>query len=136
VLQQASAPAAAVVVATSDALLSVPLDGGEPTVTEAGGSGAPAEPVSLRGCAYGAWAGSARFVRECPGSTNDVEAKIPGADAAKKLAFRVNRDVVVLNDAVGGEAWLANESLQQVDNWNDITPPEGETENEEDSTQE
>ena len=31
---------------------------------------------------------------------------------------------------------MANESLQRVDNWNDLTPPEGETENEEDSTQE
>ncbi len=33
-------------------------------------------------------------------------------------------------------AWLANESLQRVDNWNDLTPPEGETENEDDSTEE
>ena len=136
VLQQASAAADAVAISTADALLSVPLDGSDPVVTEAGGSGTPAAPVSLRGCTYGAWAGSARFVRECPGAENDVAARISGAEGSASLTFRVNRDVIVLNDAVGGEAWLANESLQQVDNWNDITPPEGETENEEDSTQE
>jgi hypothetical protein len=136
VLQRASAAAGAVVIATRDALLSLPLDGGEPISTGAGGSGNPAEPISLRGCAYGAWAGSARFVRDCAGADSDVEAEIPDAKDSISLTFRVNRDVIVLNDAVGGEAWLANESLQQVDNWNDITPPEGETENEEDSTQE
>ena len=136
VLQQPSAAASAVVVATKDALFSVPLDGGEPTVTKAGGEGDPATPVSLRGCAYGAWAGSARFVRDCTGDGSDVASKIPGARDATALTFRVNRDVIVLNDAVGGEAWLADESLSQVDNWEDLTPPEGESDDQEDTTQE
>ncbi|MFD1340681.1 Ig-like domain-containing protein [Microbacterium lemovicicum] len=136
VLQQASAQTGAVAVATASSLLSVPLEGGEPVVTDAGGRGSPAAPVWLRGCTYGAWAGSAAFVRDCDGTSSDVRATIPdGADSAS-LVFRVNRDVIILNDAVGGAAWLANESLQRVDNWNDLTPPEGETENEEDSTQE
>ena len=136
VLQQPSAAAAAVTVATATALLSVPLDGAEPTTTDAGGEGAPAAPVWLRGCAYGAWAGSASFVRECTGDANDMSEKIPDAEDSKSLVFRVNRDVIVLNDAVGGAAWLPNESLQRVDNWDDIIPPEGETENQEDTTEE
>ncbi|MEV4777058.1 Ig-like domain-containing protein [Microbacterium sp. LWH12-1.2] len=136
VLQHASAETNAVAVATKSALVQIPLDGSEPIVTDAGGDGAPAAPVFLKGCTYGAWAGAARFVRECPGDSNDVAASIKDAADSKSLTFRVNRDVIILNDAVGGAAWMANESLQRVDNWNDLTPPEGETENQEDSTEE
>ncbi|PRB10323.1 hypothetical protein CQ047_07560 [Microbacterium sp. MYb72] len=136
VLQQPSAATDAVAVATASALLSVPLAGGEATKTEASGKGVPAAPVWLRGCTYGAWAGSASFVRDCAGDASDVNEKIPDAEDSTSLVFRVNRDVIVLNDAVGGAAWLTNESLQRVDNWNDITPPEGETENQEDTTEE
>jgi hypothetical protein len=136
VLQQASAETDAVAVATGSALVRVPLDGAEPEITDAGGEGAPAAPVWLRGCTYGAWAGSGSFVRECAGTSSDVTAAIEEAQDSAGLVFRVNRDVIILNDAVGGAAWLADESLQRVDNWNDLTPPEGETENEEDSTEE
>jgi hypothetical protein len=136
VLQHASAETDAVAVATASALVRVPLDGGEPAITDAGGEGAPAAPVQLRGCTYGAWAGSGSFVRECAGTANDVAKSIDDAEESSSLTFRVNRDVIILNDAVGGAAWLADESLQRVDNWNDLTPPEGETENEDDSTEE
>ncbi|MFS0853084.1 Ig-like domain-containing protein [Microbacterium sp. 179-I 3D4 NHS] len=136
VLQHSSAETDAVALATPDALVSVPLDGSAPTETSAGGNGTAAAPVWLRGCTYGAWAGSATFIRECPGTKSDVNATIDGAEDSKSLVFRVNRDVIILNDAVGGAAWMADESLQRVDNWNDLTPPEGETENEDDSTEE
>ncbi|MBO0980900.1 tandem-95 repeat protein [Microbacterium sp. SD291] len=136
VLQQASGDATAVAIATKTALLSVPLDGGEPVETAAGSDGVPAAPVSLRGCTYGAWAGSATFIRECAGEAHDLNERIEGAEDSTSLTFRVNRDVIILNDAVGGAAWMANESLQRVDNWNDLTPPEGETDNQEDTTEE
>lgn len=136
VLQYASAATDTVTVATSSQLLEIPLDGGDPEVTKPGGKGAPAAPVSLLGCSYGAWAGSGQFVRQCPGDADDVQNEIPGVERAASLTFRVNRDVIILNDTVGGAAWLADESLQQVDNWNDLTPPEGETEDEEDTTEE
>ncbi|MFS0912110.1 Ig-like domain-containing protein [Microbacterium sp. 179-I 3D2 NHS] len=136
VLQKASAATDAVAVATPSALVRVPLDGGDATSTSVGGDGTAAEPVWLRGCTYGAWAGSAKFLRECAGDGNDVNADIEGAEESASLTFRVNRDVIILNDAVGGAAWLADESLQRVDNWNDLTPPEGETEDQEDSTEE
>ncbi|GAA3932859.1 Ig-like domain-containing protein [Microbacterium soli] len=136
VLQQVSAAADAALVATPSGLVRVPLDGGETTTVPAGGSGAPAEPVFLKGCAYGAWAGSARFLRDCEGEDADVAETIPGAERSTRLTFRVNRDVIVLNDIVGGAAWLADESLQRVDDWSILTPPEGEADDEEDSTQE
>ncbi|KJQ53296.1 Ig-like domain-containing protein [Microbacterium sp. SA39] len=136
VLQHASADTDAVALATPTALLRVPLDGGEPTETTAATAGNAAAPVWLRGCTYAAWAGSATFIRECAGDSNDVKAPIEGAETSTSLTFRVNRDVIILNDAVGGAAWMADESLQRVDNWNDLTPPEGETENQDESTEE
>ncbi|MFK4759643.1 Ig-like domain-containing protein [Microbacterium sp. ZW T5_45] len=136
VLQQPSATSADVALATPGALVTVPLDGGDPVSTDTGAEGSPATPVSLRGCFYGTWSGSAKFIRECPGDASDVNETIEGAAEADSLTFRVNRDVIILNDVVDGSAWLADESLQQVDNWNDLTPPEGETENEDDTTQE
>lgn len=136
VLQQASDSTDAVAISTSSALVSVPLDGGESTVVDAGGDGTAAAPVWLRGCTYGAWAGTSTFIRECPGTKNDVNARIDGAEDSTSLVFRVNRDVIILNDAVGGAAWLADDSLQRVDNWSDLTPPEGETDDEDDTTQE
>ncbi|WP_206477159.1 Ig-like domain-containing protein [Microbacterium sp. KRD172] len=136
VLQYASAATDAVTVATASQLIDVPLDGAEPVVTEAGGEGTPAAPVSLLGCTYGAWSGTGTFVRECPGEDDDINEEVPGVESSATLKFRVNRDVIILNDTVGGAAWLTDESLQQVDNWDDLTPPEGETEDEEDTTQE
>lgn len=136
VLQMASAQTDAVAIATSSELLSIPLDGSEPQRTSAGAQGAPAAPVSLRGCVYGAWAASGMFIRECPGDSNDVLADIPEGTESASLTFRVNRDVIVLNDAVGGAAWLADESLQRIDNWSDLTPPKGDTEEDEESTEE
>ncbi|OJU40809.1 MAG: hypothetical protein BGN97_16610 [Microbacterium sp. 69-10] len=136
VLQQASAATDAVAVATSAGLVRIPLHGGEATTVKAGGTGTPAAPVFLEGCTYGAWGGSARFVRDCAGERNDVAAKIPGAESSSRLMFRVNRDVIVLNDVIGGEAWLADDSLQRVDDWSILTPPEGEAEDQDESTQE
>ncbi|MGY1551469.1 Ig-like domain-containing protein [Microbacterium sp. A588] len=136
VLQMASAQTDAVAIATTSELLSVPLDGSELQRTSTGAQGAPAVPVSLRGCVYGAWAASGKFIRECPGDGSDVLADIPEGTESASLTFRVNRDVIVLNDAIGGAAWLADESLQRIDNWSDLTPPEGDTEEDEESTEE
>ena len=136
VLQQASETSDAVVLATSSQLLRVPLDGGEPVATDVDGEGNPAQPVQLRGCTYGAWAVSAQFVRDCSGDSLDVHSDIPGAEESAALTFRVNRDVIVLNDIMSGAAWMANKSLQRVDDWSVLVPPEGETEDEEDTTEE
>ncbi|WP_431803708.1 Ig-like domain-containing protein [Microbacterium sp. bgisy203] len=137
VLQQPSPDTDTVTVATPTELLRLPRGGGDPvTISAEGGEGTPAEPVFVAGCAYGAWSGTGRFVRDCPGTADDLVQEVPGIDPTAVLQFRVNRDVVVLNDVFGGAAWLASESLQRVDNWQDITPPEGEGEEEEETTEE
>ncbi|QAY59932.1 tandem-95 repeat protein [Microbacterium protaetiae] len=137
VLQQPSAADADVTVATSTALVRMPLGGGSPQANPAQGTGTPAAPVRLNGCTYGAWSGSGRFVRDCTGTADDLAADIPGIDTSANLTFRQNRDVVVLNDIIGGMAWMASDSLQQVDNWDELTPPEGDAEeNEQEVTEE
>ncbi|MBO3662904.1 Ig-like domain-containing protein [Microbacterium stercoris] len=130
------APASdAVLIATRDALVSLPLDGSEPTEVDAGEAhGTPAAPVWLGGCAYSAWMGTGRFVRDCVGDDLDLSVPIEKYEAGGELVFRVNRDVVMLNDVVTGGAWLASESLQKVDNWDDLTPPKGDGVEEPDPT--
>lgn len=136
VLQQPSAQNDSVTLATASALVHVPLDGSEPVARSTGAQGEPAAPVFLEGCSYSAWNGSGEFVRDCVGEADDLATDIEGLDSASVLRFRVNRDVVVLNDVVGGAAWMASESMQRVDNWNEITPPEGEAEEDEQTTEE
>ncbi|MFG6444352.1 Ig-like domain-containing protein [Microbacterium sp. P07] len=135
VLQQPSPDSDAVTLATETQLVSVPFDGSAPVETDAGGDGAPAAPVYLGGCAYGAWGGSARFVRDCTDDANDLAVDIEDIDSGSELTFRQNRDVVVLNDIIGGAAWMASDSMQRVDNWEDITPPEGDSEEDEQTTE-
>ncbi|MGZ0712051.1 Ig-like domain-containing protein (plasmid) [Coraliomargarita sp. W4R53] len=137
VLQQASAESDAVVLATPTALVRLPFDDSDMSEVQAGAKGIPAAPVSLNGCAYGAWSASALFVRDCVGEDDDLVAPVSGADEDAQLRFRVNRNVIVLNDIIGGSTWMASDDLREVDNWNDITPPEGETEeNDEETTEE
>lgn len=136
VLQHPSSQNDAVTLATASSLVRVPLDGSEPVAQSTGAEGEPAAPVFLEGCSYSAWNGSAKFVRDCAGDADDLATDIDGLDGASVLRFRVNRDVVVLNDIIGGAAWMASDSMQRVDNWNEITPPEGEAEEDEQTTEE
>jgi hypothetical protein len=123
VVQQASASTNAVAVATPDSLMSVPLDGTPPTTLELAGTGLPAAPVYLNGCTYAAWAGVGIFVRDCSDDTYDKTVEIDGALPSGAFVFRVNRDLVVLNDYINGTAWLATEGMEQVNNWDDLLPP-------------
>lgn len=136
VLQQPSEASDTLAAASSTALLRVDADGEIDTVESGGAEGTPAAPVFVDGCTYAAWSGSARFIRDCPGKADDVVQEIEGLPATAQLKFRVNRDVVVLNDIFGGTAWLASDAMQRVDNWDDLTPPEGEGEEEEETTEE
>ena len=53
---------------------------------------------------------------------------IPGASARADFVFRVNRDVVVLNDVTPGNVWLVTENMRLVANWDDVIPPPDKTE--------
>ncbi|GAA5201409.1 Ig-like domain-containing protein [Microbacterium jejuense] len=135
VLQQPSAASDAVAVASGSAVVRVPFDGSKPTTQKAGGDGAPAAPVYLDGCTYAVWSGSGRFLRDCAGEADDLAADVEGVKSSSVLTFRVNRDVIVLNDVVSGATWMASDSLQRVDNWDDLTPPEGDSTEDEQTTE-
>jgi len=128
-LQQSGPEASEAVVATGDALVFAPLGGGE--VREVPREGAStnekrpgvAAPVRVGDCVHGAWAEAGRYLAVCDGSKPrgvDLEQSTAGG----RLEFRVNRDVVVLNNLANGDAWLLDSELRLVDNWEEVTPPE------------
>ncbi|WP_407319021.1 Ig-like domain-containing protein [Isoptericola halotolerans] len=120
-LQQPSAASDVVVLASSRGLIYQPLDGG--TATTRSANGTPARPVQLGGCTYGAWSISGQVIRDCPGVDLDEDLVLEGIDDTTSLAYRVNRDVIVLNDMVNGTLWMAAEDFQKVDDW-ELTIPE------------
>ncbi len=134
-LQQPGPATDVVLVATPQALLEVPLAGGEVVETASGGSGAPAAPVRVGACGHGAWAtASGSYLRLCPGA-GPVREDLGGLTAADRLVFRVNRDVVVLNDTARGRLWVPLEdTARREPNWADIQP-EAETQRDEQRTE-
>ena len=122
---QLSGPAAdAVAVATPKALLKQPLDGSAAKTVTFGGQGVPAAPVQLGGCVHAAWSGANKYVRDCTDDANDKSVDVPKASASPSYVFRVNRDLVVLNDVNSGNVWLVNQNMQLVNNWDDVIPPQ------------
>ncbi|WP_323512594.1 Ig-like domain-containing protein [Subtercola sp. RTI3] len=137
ILQQNGPDSSSALIATTTQLISQPLDGSTATSTSSGKPGKPAPPVFLSGCAYGAWAGASTYVRDCAGTANDVSSTIDGLPDNADLVFRVNRDVVVINDLTSGAVWLVNQNMKKVENWDDVVPPPDQTQtNEEDNTTE
>ena len=122
---QLPGPAAdGVALATQKALLLQPLDGSAAKQVEFGGQGVPAAPVQLAGCVHAAWSGANRYVRDCANDADDKNVAVPKASASPSYAFRVNRDLVVLNDVNSGNVWLVNHNMQLVNNWDDVIPPQ------------
>ncbi|MDQ2623672.1 MAG: Ig-like domain-containing protein, partial [Actinomycetota bacterium] len=113
-------------------LVTQPLGGGEATRLDSQGSGKPAAPVYLAGCAYGAWTGSQRVARDCPGDASDLVRALEGAPAGE-LVYRVNHDFVILNELSLGSVWLASENFELFDDWSDVLPSEGQQEEESDA---
>ncbi|MDP5228334.1 MULTISPECIES: Ig-like domain-containing protein [Arthrobacter] len=122
-LQQSGPDSDTVALATGTSLILQPLDGGQATTVDAGGTGVAAAPVQLNGCVYSAWSGSNRYVRHCTNSADDQARDVPKASSTPSFVFRVNRDLVVLNDVNAGTVWLVNQNMLLVDNWDDVIPP-------------
>ncbi|MBC2934853.1 Ig-like domain-containing protein [Nocardioides sp. zg-1228] len=118
-LQQAGPAHGTVLVGAPEGLLSVDLDSGDVT-TVSGRSGAPAEPVRLGACVYGAWSGGLGAVAVQCGSAEVKEDDLGGN--ATSLAFRVNRGEIVLNDANSGTVWdVQQDKPIRIDNWEAFT---------------
>ncbi len=132
-LQQSGTASDHVAIATTKGLIKQPLDGGEPVITDIEVPGQPAAPVQQGDCIYAAWS-SARYIRDCADDSHDRSEEIKGIGGNADLVFRVNRDVVVLNDMNAGDIWLVNQNMMLVNNWGDIMPPQDEADDEEDES--
>ncbi|MDQ6524618.1 Ig-like domain-containing protein [Nocardioides sp. LHD-245] len=128
-LQQPSGESEDVYVATVEGLQVTPVDGGG--LKDAGRgevSGTPAAPVQMSGtgCVYAAWSDATsphNYLRDCPGTADDDASPIPGMEEGADLRFRVNRDVVVLNDTRTGDSWLVQDpGKAKIDNWPAVDP--------------
>ena len=126
-LQQSGPAADAVAIATPKALLVQPLDGSTAKTVGFGGQGVPAAPVQLGGCVHAAWSGANKYVRDCVDDASDKNVEVPKASASPSYVFRVNRDLVVLNDVNSGNVWLVNQNMQLVNNWDDVVPPKNQS---------
>ena len=128
-LQQVGAQNDVAVIATGDALLRVGLgDGSVETVPTGIGTAVDdreqvSAPVYLDGCAHGAWAGAQVYLESCADEDPQL-LEIPQPTQGNTLEFRVNRSVIALNDLRNGNAWLMDENMRLVDNWEDVVPPE------------
>ncbi|GAB3248740.1 Ig-like domain-containing protein [Arthrobacter pigmenti] len=132
-LQQSGPESGFVALSTRDGLVKQPLDGSEATTVPLESEGVPARPVQLGGCVHSAWSGAGLYLRDCASDADDSKTSIPQIATDAELTFRVNRDVVVLNDLISGNIWLVNENMQLVNNWDDIIPPPDKSDEEEDS---
>jgi hypothetical protein len=136
-LQQPGPAADAVVYETDQALVSQPLDGGQPTARApepAGGQ--PTAPVVLDGCVYAVWSVKAAFVRDCGGDDHDLATTVPGTGSQGELRLRQNRGHVVLNQVDTGGVWLVTDMLLPVDNWDDVIANSDDGDVDEDTMQE
>ncbi|PZQ90807.1 MAG: hypothetical protein DI534_06370 [Leifsonia xyli] len=134
---QLSGPASdSAVLATGSGLLRVNLGSGEVQTIDAelasptSNADDVAAPANVAGCAHGAWAQAQRYLLACAGqdpASYDIDQPTAGA----RLEFRVNRDIVVLNNLDNGNVWLPAENMRLVDNWDDVIPPKVEETEEE-----
>lgn len=120
-LQESGPDSDHAILASANELVSVPIGGGKPSITgNEAAEGRPSRPAMHRGCAYGAWAGTGAFVRDCDGDSDDVVMVVESLQTAEQAVFRSNRDVIVLNDMNSGTLWLPDEQMFMIDDWDQI----------------
>ncbi|GAA1117105.1 Ig-like domain-containing protein [Citricoccus alkalitolerans] len=135
-LQAPGPDASGAVVALANKTAIVPLGGGEAQYTTVETTGSPIQPVRVGTCTHAAWQGSRLYQRDCDDDSQDTTEQIPEMPAEAQMVFRVNRDVVVLNDLAQGNTWLVADGMKIVNNWSDLEPPKGEGEQEEEESDE
>jgi hypothetical protein len=150
--QPAGPSARSVALSSTSELMTVGLDGGNlatlplaaPDDASAGGStpggqvpgGGITAPVRVAGCTHAASVTTGYYLRDCEGEDRDEVVEIPDLKAGSELHFRVNRDMVVLNDAASGTSWMVLEQMKVVANWDDLEPPKSKGEKTDDESEE
>lgn len=126
VLQQPGPRADTVLVSGSTGLVEASVANGSITAEyQAGSGGTPAAPVRVGECAHAAWP-SARdnYLMLCDGQDEQL-LTLDGMTSAATLVFRVNRQVVALNETRDGRLWLPlqDTELREPD-WSQVIPEE------------
>ena len=150
--QPAGPAAQRIALATGQDLLSVDLGDGEVTAlpladpadpgagsSQPGGStgaGGATAPVQVGDCVHAASAQTGHYLRDCEGEDRDEIVALPEFQPGGELVFRVNRERVVLNDTGAGTTWMVLEQMKVVSNWDDLEPPKGEGEEQEEDSDE
>ena len=128
-LQQPGPQRDTVLVATGSSLLQV-TNGGKVTAHDAGiatpsvSADEVAAPVVVGTCIHGVWSGAHRYLGVCDGLKSVVKPVAVNQNDAR-LQFRVNRDVVALNNVTNGSVWLVDKAdiVDAKLDWNQATPP-------------
>lgn len=121
-LQQSGPDAPGVLLALPEGLLRIGLADGLSTQLAAGIGAAPAAPVRLAGCDFGAWAGTpTTVVRACGEGQAEAMAVTSRAQPLVRPIFRINRGSLVLNDSADGRVFDLDKQLR-LDNWDKIKP--------------
>lgn len=104
VIQEPGPAAGGVLVAGDELLVEVDFDGDERTLVDVG-TGLPARPVRVGGCAFAGWGGDPLYAQVCDGADPVVDL-VPGMDASVELRFRTNHGRVTLNSLTDGSQLL------------------------------
>lgn len=126
-----------VVVADATSLYRINLNNGDTAsmVPSEQQTGTAARPAVVGGCAYGAWSSSGNFLRWCDDESRTKNQRVETLAAAEQPEFRVNRNVIVLNDIGKGSVWLPDDNMVLIDNWDEIENELNQQEEQEDSPQ-
>ena len=126
-----------VLVASSDGLWRVPLNGDEPSQEEVPAGGEPARPAVLGDCAYGLWKGTGHYLRHCADETLNVGREFSELAEATDPRFRVNRRSIVINDLADGAVYLpVGDAMIRVDDWERVSRDLDKNEQESEETEE
>lgn len=119
-----------VLIATDEGLVSVPADGGKPSVVHSSVNSAPIRPVRIAGCSYGAWTGTPVEVVVCDRHEPVTHELVSGS-----LRFRVNRQNVILNGLEDGAVWLfVDGEIRRSDDWTQDAPDDSDEKDPESDT--
>ncbi|MDR1393942.1 MAG: fibronectin type III domain-containing protein [Bifidobacteriaceae bacterium] len=92
-----------------------------------GNEGDPAVPAGQGDCVHAAWAAApedgSNYIAACGGDLT-AERALQSISPGAELVFRVNRQVIVLNDVTDGRVWMPDQDNKVRDklNWDQIDP--------------
>ncbi len=123
VLQQPGPQADTVLVAADQGLVAVDLSSRDVAVISDLGGGDAAAPVRLGSCVHAAWAKRPTYLRRCDGIAAEEPKQLTDATPGSALAFRVNRQMIVLNELASGKIFVYERGGKDLGNWKDLLPP-------------